>query len=220
MRRFLLLFFMSGVLLSGNLEVDAETEAKPTLAILPFLVERMNDPSRGAVCPVCGGVYKKGDILYGSQRTLAQLLQQKMDTLGTFKVLPLEKVEDVFLKADKGQFELRPSRSAIQLAKELKADFIFVGYLFRFEERVGSRIGVEKPASVGFDVHLLRVKDGKRVWDGKFDETQQALSENLLKMGSFVRRGAAWLKAEELSSVGMEEMLKRLPGPKELEEMR
>ena len=219
MRRFLLLFFMSGVLLSGNLEVDAETEAKPTLAILPFLVERMNDPSRGAVCPVCGGVYKKGDILYGSQHTLAQLLQQKMETLETFKVLPLEKVEALFLKADRGQFELRPSRSAIQLAKELEADFIFVGYLFRFEERVGSRIGVERPASVGFDIHLLRVKDGKRVWDGKFDETQQALSENLLKMGSFVRRGAAWLKAEELSSVGMEEMLKRLPGPKELEEM-
>lgn len=217
MRRFLLLFFMSGMLLSWSVEVRAEE--KPTLAILPFLVERINDPSRGAVCPVCGGVYKRGNILYGSQHTLAQLLQQKMDTLGTFKVLPLEKVEDVFLKADKGQFELRPLRSAIQLAKELNVDFIFVGYLFRFEERIGSRIGVEKPASVGFDVHILRVSDGKRVWDGKFDETQQSLSENLLKIGSFVRRKASWLTAEELSSVGMDEMLKRLPSPKELEEM-
>jgi hypothetical protein len=217
MRRFLLLFLMSGMLLSWSMEVRAET--KPTLAILPFLIERMDDPSRGAVCPVCGGVYKKGNILYGSQHTLAQLLQQKMETLATFKTLPLEKVEEVFSKADKGQFELRPTRSAIQLAKELNVGFVFVGYLFRFEERIGSRIGAEKPASVGFEVHLLRVRDGKRVWDGKFDETQQALSENLLKIGSFVRRGAAWLKAEELSSVGMDEMLKRLPGAKELEEM-
>ena len=217
MRRFLLPVFMSGMLLFGGVEVWAET--KPTLAILPFLIERMEDPSRGAVCPVCRRVYKRGDVLYSSQRTLAQLLQLKMDTLGTFKILPLEKVEDVFSKTDKGQFELRPLRSAIQLGKELNVDFIFVGYLFRFEERIGSRIGADKPASVGFDVHLLRVKDGKRVWDGKFDETQQALSENLLKIGSFVRRGAAWLKAEELSSVGMDEMLKRLPGAKELEEM-
>jgi len=198
---------------------EAKAEVKPTLAILPFLIERMEDRSRGAVCPVCQGVYKRGNILYGSQHTLAQLLQQKMDTLGTFKVLSLEKVEDTFSKADKGQFELRPLRSAIQLGKELDVDFVLVGYLFRFEERIGSRIGAEKPASVGFDVHLLRVKDGKRVWDGKFDETQQALSENLLKIGSFVRRGAAWLKAEELSSVGMDEMIKRLPGAKELEEM-
>lgn len=213
----LLVVFTSGLTLLWMLEAVAEV--KPTLAVLPFLIERVDDPSRGAICPVCRGVYKRGSILHGSQHTLAQLLQQKMDTLGTFKVLPLEKVEDVFLKADKGQFELRPLRSAIQLAKELNVDFVFVGYLFRFEERIGSRIGAERPASVGFDVHLLRVRDGKRVWDGKFDETQQALSENLLKMGSFVRRGAAWLKAEELSSVGMDEMLKRLPGAKELEEM-
>jgi hypothetical protein len=217
MRRLLLLFFMSGMLLSWSMEVRAEE--RPTLAILPFLIERMDDPSRGAVCPVCGAVYKRGNILYGSQHTLAQLLQQKMDILGTFRMVPLEKVEDVFFKADKGQFEIKPTRSAIQLAKELNADFIFVGYLFRFEERIGSRIGVEKPASVGFDVHLFRVKDGRRVWDGKFDETQQALSENVLKIGSFVRRKAAWLKAEELSSVGLDEMLKRLPGVKELEEM-
>jgi len=217
MRRFLLSVFMSGVLLSGSVGVKAET--KPTLAILPFLIERVEDPSRGAVCPVCQGVYRRGNILYGSQRILTQLLQQKMDTLETFKILPLEKVEDVFSKMDKGQFELRPLRFAIELGKELNVDFVIIGYLFRFEERVGSRIGVDKPASVGFDIHLLRVRDGKRVWDGKFDETQQALSENLLKIGSFVRRGGAWLKAEELSSVGMDEMLKRLPGAKELEEM-
>ena len=217
MRRFLLLFLMSGMFFWGSVEVEAET--KPTLAILPFLIERMDDPSRGAVCPVCQGVYKSGNILYGSQRTLTQLLHQKMDILETFRILPLEKVEDVFSKRERGQFELRPLRSAIQLGKELDADFIIVGYLFRFEERIGSRIGVDRPASVGFDVHLLRVKDGKRVWDGKFDETQQALSENLLKMRSFVRRKASWLTAEELSSVGMDEMLKRLPGAKELEEM-
>jgi hypothetical protein len=213
----LLVVFTSGLTLLWMLEAVAEV--KPTLAVLPFLIERVDDPSRGAICPVCRGVYKRGSILHGSQHTLAQLLQQKMDTLGTFKVLPLEKVEDVFLKADKGQFELRPLRSAIQLAKELNVDFIFVGYLFRFEERIGSHIGAERPASVGFDVHLLRVKDGKRVWDGKFDETQQALSENLLKIGSFVRRKASWLTAEELSNVGMDEMLKRLPALKELEEM-
>ncbi len=217
MKRFLLLFFVSGILLSGSVELEAET--KPTLAILPFLIERMEDPSRGAVCLVCQGVYKRGNIQSGSQRILAQLLQQKMDALETFKMLPLERVEDIFSKTDKGQFELRPLRSAIQLGKQLNADFIFVGYLFRFEERIGSRIGAERPASVGFDVHLLRVKDGKRVWDGKFDETQQALSENLLKLGSFVRRKASWLTAQELSSVGMDEMLKRFPETKELEEM-
>jgi len=40
-----------------------------------------------------------------------------------------------------------------------------------------------------------------------------------LNIGSFVRRGATWLKAEELSSADMDAILKRLPSPKELEEM-
>jgi hypothetical protein len=56
------------------------------------------------------------------------------------------------------------------------------------------------------------------VWEGKLDETQRPLSENLFKIGSFFRRKAHWLTAEELAGVGMDEMLKRLPGLKELEE--
>jgi hypothetical protein len=199
---------------------EARAETKPSLAVFPFFIERVEDPARGAVCPVCKGVYRQGDILPGSQNTLTRLLQEKIEAAGAFKILPSEKVEEALSKSDRRQFGIKPMRSFIQVGKTLNVDFIFVGYLFRFEERIGSHIGAEKPASVGFDVHLIRLRDEKMVWIGKFDETQRPLSENLLKMGAFVRRKASWLTAEELSSVGMDEMLKRFPGPKELEEMR
>jgi hypothetical protein len=217
MRKFLLLLFMLGMIPAWSDSLMAET--KPSLAIFPFFVERVKDTARGAVCPVCKGVYRPGDILPGSQKTLTRLLQEKMEAKDIFKILPPEKVEEVISKSDRMQLELTPTRSFVQLGKTLGVDFILVGYLFRFEERIGSNIGVEKPASVGFDVHLIRLRDGKMVWIGKFDETQQPLSENLLKMGAFVRRKASWLTAAELSSVGMDEMLKRFPRPKELEEM-
>ncbi len=208
---------MSGLAISWVPE--ARAEQKTSLAILPFLVERGEDPGRGAMCPLCKGVYRKGEILPGSQNTLALLLYQKVETMGTLKVVPLEKMEEVFSKRDKRLFEERPIPSSIQLGKELNVGFILVGFLFRFEERIGSSLGVERPASVGFDVHLFRLKDERMVWQGKLDETQRPLSENLFKIGSFFRRKAQWLTAEELSSVGMDEMLKRFPGPKELEEM-
>jgi hypothetical protein len=198
---------------------EARAETKPSLAIFPFFIERVKDPARGAICPICRGVYRQGGILPGSQNTITRLLQQKMETMGTFKILPLEKVEEALSKSDKMQLEIKPMRSLIQVGKTLNVDFILVGYLFRFEERIGSHIGAEKPASVGFDVHLIQLRDEKMVWIGKFDETQRPLSENLLKMGAFVRRKASWLTAAELSSVGMDEMLKRFPGSKELEEM-
>lgn len=81
-------------------------------------------------------------------------------------------------------------------------------------------MGVEKPASVGFDLHIYRLRDDKEVWKGKFDETQKPLSENILKIGSFFRRRASWLSAKELASVGMDELFARLPSPKELEEQK
>ena len=213
-------FFFIYTLGSVILWVDeARAETKPSLAIFSFFIERVEDPARGAVCPICKGVYRQGGILPGSQNTLTRLLQEKIEAAGTFKILSLEKVEEALSESDKRQFAIRPMRSFIQVGKALNVDFIFVGCLFRFEERIGSHIGAERPASVAFDVHLIRLKDEKMVWIGKFDETQRPLSENLLKMGAFVRRKASWLTAEELSSVGMDEMLKRFPGPKELEEM-
>jgi hypothetical protein len=217
MKQLLVSFSILGVILAWSVPLKAET--KFSLAILPFIIERVEDRARGAVCPICGGLYGKGNVLAGSQIYLTRLLQEKMEAMGTFKLLPPEKVEEALSESDRRQFDLNPMRSSIRLGQTLDVDFIFVGFLFRFEQRVGSSIGVDKPASVGFDVHLIRLKDRKMVWTGKFDETQRPLSENLLKMGSFVRRKASWLTAEELSSVGMDEMLTRFPGPKELEEM-
>ena len=217
MKTFLILLFILGMIFVWSAPLRAE--AKPSLAILPFFIERVDDPTRGAVCPVCKAVYRPGDILRGSRNTLTRLLQEKMEAMDIFKILPPEKVEEALSQSERREFELKPLRSSVQLGKTLNMDFIFIGFVFRFEERIGSHIGAEKPASVGFDVHLIRLRDEKIVWTGKFDETQRPLSENVLKIGSFFRRKASWLTAEELSSVGMDEMLKRFPGPKELEEM-
>jgi len=207
---FFVLAFICGLTIPWIPETGSET--KPSLAIIPFFIVRE------AVCPICKSVFMRGEIFPGSQNTLTRLLYQKIETIGTFKVFPLEKMEEVLSNWDKKLFEKKPIPSSIQLGKELNIDFILVGFLFRFEERIGSSLGVEKPASVGFDVHLLRLRDAKIVWQGKFDETQRPLSEDLFKIGSFFRRKAQWLTAEELASVGMDEMLKKLPGASELEE--
>jgi len=217
MRIFLLGFFILGVILPFRLEAGAE--AKLSLAILPFIIERVEDQEqRTAACPICKGIHRRSEILTGSQNTLTRFLLEKMEANGAFRVIPLKRVEEVLGRWEKRHFEEKPLSSSLQVGKELNADFVFIGYLFRFEERIGSRIGADRPASVGFDVHLFRLTDERMVWEGKFDETQRPLSENLFKIGSFFRRKASWLTAEELASVGMDEVLRRLPGLRELEE--
>lgn len=212
----LLLVLMVGAILTWSGVTKAEQ--KPNIAILSFFIERVEDPARGAVCPLCKGLFQSGSVFPGSQNTVTRLLYDKMEGMKAYSILPLEKVEEAFSRFDKSQFKQQPIPSSVRLGKELNADFVCLGYLFRFEERVGSSIGVEKPASVGFDLHLVRVRDGKVVWTGRFDEKQKPLSDNLLKIGSFFRRGASWLTAEELASAGMSETLKKLPGVEELEE--
>lgn len=194
-----------------------KAEEKPSLAIFPFVVERADDPARGAVCPVCKGIYGGGEVAPGAQNILTRELYGKMEALGTFRVIPLDKLEEARSRSDQMRLETNLVRSSIPLGRELNADFVMVAHLFRFEQRVGSSIGVEKPASVAFDLHLIRIRDGARVWDGTFDETQKALFDNLLRAGSFFKEGAKWVTAEELSAVGMDKVLKNLPGAKELE---
>ncbi len=206
MRGLLLLAFLLGSLLTFGSEGRAE--AKPNLAILPFLVERVQGPEKGVICPVCKGIRRSGDILPGAQNTLTQLLYAKMDAAGAFQVIAQENVEE----------ELLHSPPSVQVGKKLGADFIFIGCLFRFEERVGSSLGVERPAAVSFDLHLFRLRDEKMVWMGKFDEIQRPLSENLFKIGSFIRSKGSWLTAAEFAGIGMGEILRKLPGLKELEQ--
>ncbi len=206
--RGIIVLLLGFILLGLN---GATADEKPTLAILPFFVER------DVFCPVCRTVFQKGEILPNAQHTLTRLLYQKMEAKGIFKILPLEKVEEALSHQEKRAFEEKPKSASIQLGKELGCDFVAIGFVFRFEERIGSSMGVERPASVGFDLHLYRLKDGGEVWRGKMDETQRPLSENLFKIGSFFRRKAKWLTAEELASVGMDEALRRLPVGTELE---
>ena len=210
------------VLLIPGLAVPAggaETEAqgRPILAIFPFVVEKAEDPARGAVCPVCKGVRRSSEVSSGVRHVQTLMLYAKVEALGTFDIFPLEKVEEALSKKGGGQPDIP---SWVELGRELNANYVMVGVLFRFEERVGSSLGVEKPASVAFDLHLYRLRDGKRVWDGDFDETQKPLFDDLLKTGSFLRRKAKWLTAADLAEVGMEETLRKLPSVKELEEKR
>src|SRR5512139_3227270 len=63
-------------------------EEVPSLAIFPFVVEKTEDRARGAVCPICKGVYGAGDVAAGAPVALTRELYQKMVALGTFRVIP------------------------------------------------------------------------------------------------------------------------------------
>jgi hypothetical protein len=87
------------------------------------------------------------------------------------------------------------------------------GTLFRFRQRKGTGFSVETPASVAFSVYLVRVSDGRLLWDGHFDQTQKPLSEDFTRFFSLVKGGWGWLTAEQLAQQGMEQVMDSFPVP-------
>lgn len=98
-----------------------------------------------------------------------------------------------------------------EVGRLLKADTVLVGFLFRFRAREGTDYGVRTPASVAFELALVRVADGDVLWRGAFDETQESLSENLLKIDRFIQNRGRWAEAGDLAAFGLKDLLGSLP---------
>src|SRR5262249_53923970 len=99
---------------------------------------------------------------------------------------------------------------ALALGKVINAQGVIFGTVSRFRERVGTGLGVTRPASVAFDLNLLEVATGKVVWHGQFDETQQPLSSNLFTFWMFWEEGPHWFTARELAGLGVKRLMAQM----------
>lgn len=86
------------------------------------------------------------------------------------------------------------------------ADFLLVPQVLRWKELEGGG----NPASVVMDLYLIDVKGKRLVARYHYDETQKALTDNLLDFGKYMRRKGQWVGAEELAREGLETGLKEI----------
>ncbi|HEN20633.1 MAG TPA: hypothetical protein ENN86_01330 [Desulfobacteraceae bacterium] len=91
------------------------------------------------------------------------------------------------------------------------SDALLAGFIYRWEEREGSDYAVNRPASVAFDLYLIRPTDGAILWRGKFDKTQRSLTENLMDLKTFVQGKGQWMTAEKLALIGLNKLLNEIP---------
>ena len=110
---------------------------------------------------------------------------------------------------DHGQPQAQPG-SAPQPAASL--DAVLTGVITRYEDRHGSALAVDRPASVAYDAYLISTRDGEMLWRARFDETQKPLLDNLLLVGRFLKGGGVWQTSETLTRIGLERVLATFPG--------
>ncbi len=185
-----------------------------TVLVVPFhVVTHSGKLGTTARCPRCGAVFQTGPVEVDGQAFLTRKAVTYLEEKTPYTIIPPEAAMGVRSKIISEDVAISERSLLMNTAKKLHADAVVSGVVFSFRQRVGSGLSIESPASVGFGVHLLRAVDGRLIWSRHFHETQKSLSENLFKLGTFVKRGGGWLTAEELAGFGLDEVMGTFPVP-------
>jgi len=169
----------------------------------PALDERREPIRKVAVAPLGA----KPEAAVAAAPLVSRYLADALAARGV-EVVPPEDVARALSAAD-------PSAGAPGLAALLQgqfgADAVLLGEITRWVEREGEALGTKQPASVGLHVVLHGAPQGERLWEGDFDRTQQALSENLLLTPRYPGGGTRWLTADEFARFAAQELASAFP---------
>lgn len=165
--------------------------------------------------PISGKVFVTGEVKGGADDLLTRLLLTEVSHLESYELIPPEQTQGVIASTQAPELNEQNRHLLVtHIGKQLGADVVLVGHLFRFKDRVGEKYAAESPASVAFDLNMINTQNGALIWTGHFDETQQALNENLFLIGRFIKRGGAWVTGEEMAAAGLADLVQKLPKPK------
>lgn len=158
-------------------------------------------------CPVCAHMYRCGNVMDSAPSFLDRQLMALLPETGPTRFVRADPKQKPVSLRRTGQHEDWIAQLAAA-GKRAGVDAVLIGCIFRFQERDGSDYAAKSPASVAFDLHAVRVDDGRIFWTGKWDETQLALSEDLFTIKQFIQRKGKWISARELALEGLTSMLK------------
>ena len=189
------------------------------ILILPFKdMASVFGESVNGRCPVCGKVFTTGEVAESAAGMLTEHLFILLKDRKDIELIPSSQAQGVMSGLLAGSKKMLQERNLqLEIGRALNADAIFAGYIYRFRERVGGEYSVDFPASVAFDIHLIRVEDGRVLWSAHLDETQKPLSDDLFRLGLFIRRKAKWITAKEMAISGLEDMFEDFYIPAETE---
>lgn len=163
--------------------------------------------------PVSGSLFKAEPVVPEAMDILNRMLVERLAATGDEIIAPEEGsgVLSSVMAGDSGA-----KLSAIEIYREtgkaMDADSVLVGHVYRWQEREGTDFAVDRPASVAFDLNLIRISDGTLIWRDRFDRTQKSLSENLLDFVGFFKRGGRWQTVESFAAYGLDSLLENYPG--------
>jgi len=211
---FILVTFLTLSITAQAMEKNAEIAKLPMrVAIISF---QPLIPAEGQgntiICPLCGIGSSSGKILEGSEKIVEEVFVDKLHKLKDVELIPLDKVQGVYKRIASESLKEPLLNILKKVGHELGSDVLAVGYVYRYTEREGYNYSVKHPASVAFEIHLIKTIDGSIIWRGFLDKTQKSLMEDVFQMSSFFKGGGKWMTARQLTEQGMNKIFETFPG--------
>jgi hypothetical protein len=190
------------------------------IGVLPFQLG-VTDASGGAVrSPLTGAAFVPGPVQEGAALFLDEALDRSLPDITALEVVPVEVAGRLFDRLRHEDISLPLRQAAMQAGQQVGVDGVLIGFVYRFSERVGETFAADRPASAAFDLALIRVSDGAVLWKNSFDDTQRAVSEDLIEASQYLNRGVRWFSVREWGDYGLEQLLKRFPWRKEIKDAK
>ena len=103
-----------------------------------------------------------------------------------------------------------PAGVAKVVGRDFNATSVVIGKVTRFRDVETGGVGPPRPASVAFTVSIHSAPDGRRLWTGRYDETQVTLTDNPQRARHYPGRGSRRLSALDLARFGAERSVKAM----------
>lgn len=199
----------------GEKPVNAEQEryAYRNLLLLPVKnAAEVHGEGQIGRCAICGASFLTGPVSPNAAGFVTDAIKSLLMARTAVTYISEEEYRDMRARLLVSKAEETTELEIITLlGKELGADAILTGNVYRFQERVGSDYAAETPASIGIELDLIETEKGLIRWNRRYEDTQRALSDNLLSVGSFFKRKGKWLTAEELATEGIQHLMETIP---------
>lgn len=176
-------------------------EPKATLAVAHFVHAQHDWELMAGVLPDEVSVISEEALDALDEQLAATLVKNEARTV--FHAATVRQCEEI-VQAGKERPRFEPLDYWKNVGTCIKADFLLVPFVSRWQERDGGEWGVTRPAGVTLDLYLINMATSE-VRRYHFEEEQQGLAENLLKGGRFFKRGGRWLTPLEISAEALEE---------------
>lgn len=191
------------------LAVGACSNARNTMAVKQLAPLSVGQVRRLAVMPFVAGpgvgrepaAAGQEPVLEPPAQTVETAVRDGLALYADWQVVGQQVTADVVQKI-LGTLRAPTEAEAVAIGRALEVDAVLRGQVLIFVERIGTDLGVQRPAHVAFAVELVDAKSGVAAWQASFNQQQEALSDNLLNLRGFVKTRGRWVRARDLAVIG------------------